>query len=472
MGAFASNSIKMRADLKLFFRNSEKSCLIKEPRWFPMASKTSFAWNSTGKLGSSIQRGTLEKSWSEIFSPNSQALIPMKKPPMVQGIAERSMERKVSVDGLKSAGGWRRIDGREEGEAAYRKKKRYGSFEKGVIPPPIRPDERSTELHPYSPGLCTSLSPGGWPPILDLPISKRIPGSIWFSIKVKESEEGRGGWVDVEVIGVELGCIGRGLVGVEEVGLLRFTQTLTPTYPEVWLNQQSFFLKLGQTLHKLSNQELAWMMLSPRLVGDPYTTIFEWMTNQSKPLQPAHLPMLSDLVDMHRGLYTFLRWWLEERKEGKKGLLVPEELEFLLDPTPTFPQMREYATLTSNPLILEMKGYSNALLPLDIQRPVKQLQIMGNMSSTSVEHRHTTLILSLREKEMYSHQQKSMVKVHGERDLKVLLEMGQIPFLPEPMRIVIWNCRGLARRSFKTNFMHLCQQNKPDLVVLTETQQV
>ena len=60
----------------------------------------------------------------------------------------------------------------------------YGSFEKGVIPPPIRPDERSTELHPYSPGLCTSLSPGGWPPILDLPISKKIPGSIWFSIKV------------------------------------------------------------------------------------------------------------------------------------------------------------------------------------------------------------------------------------------------------------------------------------------------
>nr|WLE73534.1 NADH dehydrogenase subunit 1 [Thonningia sanguinea] len=33
-------------------------------------------------------------------------------------------------------------------------------------------------------GLCTSLFPGGWPPILDLPISKKIPGSIWFSIKV------------------------------------------------------------------------------------------------------------------------------------------------------------------------------------------------------------------------------------------------------------------------------------------------
>nr|YP_010729320.1 NADH dehydrogenase subunit 1 [Microstegium vimineum]WEB60591.1 NADH dehydrogenase subunit 1 [Microstegium vimineum] len=34
------------------------------------------------------------------------------------------------------------------------------------------------------PGLCTSLFPGGWPPILDLPISKKIPCSIWFSIKV------------------------------------------------------------------------------------------------------------------------------------------------------------------------------------------------------------------------------------------------------------------------------------------------
>ncbi|YP_009827558.1 NADH dehydrogenase subunit 1 (mitochondrion) [Trifolium pratense] len=33
-------------------------------------------------------------------------------------------------------------------------------------------------------GPCTLLSPGGWPPILDLPIFKRIPGSIWFSIKV------------------------------------------------------------------------------------------------------------------------------------------------------------------------------------------------------------------------------------------------------------------------------------------------
>ncbi|OIW21677.1 hypothetical protein TanjilG_07829 [Lupinus angustifolius] len=47
-----------------------------------------------------------------------------------------------------------------------------------------RPDERSTELHPYSPGPFTSLSPGGWPPILGLPIFKRIPGSIWLSIKV------------------------------------------------------------------------------------------------------------------------------------------------------------------------------------------------------------------------------------------------------------------------------------------------
>ncbi|KAG9438891.1 hypothetical protein H6P81_021189 [Aristolochia fimbriata] len=60
----------------------------------------------------------------------------------------------------------------------------------GVIPPPIRPDERSTELHPYSPGPCTLLSPGGWPPILDLPISKKIPGSIRFSIKEVSSSAG------------------------------------------------------------------------------------------------------------------------------------------------------------------------------------------------------------------------------------------------------------------------------------------
>nr|AVI15740.1 NADH dehydrogenase subunit 1 [Nymphaea colorata] len=33
-------------------------------------------------------------------------------------------------------------------------------------------------------GPCTSLFPGGWPPILDLPISNKIPGSIRFSIKV------------------------------------------------------------------------------------------------------------------------------------------------------------------------------------------------------------------------------------------------------------------------------------------------
>nr|YP_005090471.1 NADH dehydrogenase subunit 1 [Lotus japonicus]AET62931.1 NADH dehydrogenase subunit 1 [Lotus japonicus] len=33
-------------------------------------------------------------------------------------------------------------------------------------------------------GLCTLLFLGGWLPVLDLPIFKRIPGSIWFSIKV------------------------------------------------------------------------------------------------------------------------------------------------------------------------------------------------------------------------------------------------------------------------------------------------
>nr|AJP33537.1 NADH dehydrogenase subunit 1 [Pinus strobus] len=32
--------------------------------------------------------------------------------------------------------------------------------------------------------LCTLLLPGGRPPIPDLPIFKKIPGSIWFSIKV------------------------------------------------------------------------------------------------------------------------------------------------------------------------------------------------------------------------------------------------------------------------------------------------
>jgi hypothetical protein len=43
-----------------------------------------------------------------------------------------------------------------------------------------RQAKRSTELHSYSPGLCT----GGWLPVLDLPILQKIPGSIWFSIKV------------------------------------------------------------------------------------------------------------------------------------------------------------------------------------------------------------------------------------------------------------------------------------------------
>nr|URP31016.1 NADH dehydrogenase subunit 1 [Platycladus orientalis] len=34
------------------------------------------------------------------------------------------------------------------------------------------------------PSLCTLLFPGGWLPILDLPILNKIPGSIWFSLKV------------------------------------------------------------------------------------------------------------------------------------------------------------------------------------------------------------------------------------------------------------------------------------------------
>nr|ADG85364.1 NADH dehydrogenase subunit 1 [Silene noctiflora] len=33
-------------------------------------------------------------------------------------------------------------------------------------------------------GLCTLLFLGGWLPILDFPLLRRIPGSIWFSLKV------------------------------------------------------------------------------------------------------------------------------------------------------------------------------------------------------------------------------------------------------------------------------------------------
>ena len=71
-----------------------------------------------------------------------------------------------------------------QGGAVWRESFTYGSFEKGVRAPPIRTDEWSTELHPYSSSLCTLLFLGGWLPILDFPILNRIPGSIWFSIKV------------------------------------------------------------------------------------------------------------------------------------------------------------------------------------------------------------------------------------------------------------------------------------------------
>jgi NADH:ubiquinone oxidoreductase subunit H len=63
-----------------------------------------------------------------------------------------------------------------------------------VRAPPIRTDEWSTELHPYSSSLCTLLFLGGWLPILSDPqitiddpleeLISNIPGSIWFSIKV------------------------------------------------------------------------------------------------------------------------------------------------------------------------------------------------------------------------------------------------------------------------------------------------
>ncbi|CAK7328599.1 unnamed protein product [Dovyalis caffra] len=42
---------------------------------------------------------------------------------------------------------------------------RKGWFEDPLVKGKGRPDERSTELHPYSPGPCTSLSPGGAQPV-------------------------------------------------------------------------------------------------------------------------------------------------------------------------------------------------------------------------------------------------------------------------------------------------------------------
>ncbi|XP_056685700.1 uncharacterized protein [Spinacia oleracea] len=52
---------------------------------------------------------------------------------------------------------------------------------------------------------------------------------------------------------------------------------------------------------------------------------------------------------------------------------------------------------------------------------------------------------------------------------KKFKEFSRTRNTPDPMIIVAWNCRGMARRGFRTNLYHLYTEHRPDIIILTET---
>lgn len=64
--------------------------------------------------------------------------------------------------------------------------------------------------------------------------------------------------------------------------------------------------------------------------------------------------------------------------------------------------------------------------------------------------------------------QVGLVNLWDQEQTGTIQALRHKPYLPNNMSTLYWNARGLARSTFKSNFLHLISHNMPDLVILAE----
>ncbi|XP_074268116.1 uncharacterized protein LOC141591623 [Silene latifolia] len=188
-------------------------------------------------------------------------------------------------------------------------------------------------------------------------------------------------------------------------------------------------------------------------------------------LEPAHLSDLSDLPTLSPVLLCFLKWFLKEWHTFHPSLTIPPELQFLIDPTPILPRLRRVFLLSSTSKKVIAASFSNSIVNFRTLSLMAELDVKVSWERVpALDHRKISLTLC-----GINHQPSCACPNRGPDGAEEEVcprapdELTNAPLMPASMNILYWNCRGIARPSFRTHLSYLINAHNPSIVILSET---
>ncbi|CAO2821232.1 unnamed protein product [Amaranthus hypochondriacus] len=182
----------------------------------------------------------------------------------------------------------------------------------------------------------------------------------------------------------------------------------------------------------------------------------------------THLPNIDDLRGFNHLLGDGWEKWLINMPSHQKEI-VQKDLLFLVDPALILSPFRDFLRLTSPCTTLNIAGFTNALLHLVSDKNSHQLLI----SAVSTDGENCLLMCSLKLQQLtdsfFSPSLNKVMPRAAHVPPHVLWERTMITNNPNPISILVWNARGIARPSFRENILHLISSHNPAVICLSET---
>uniref|UniRef100_A0A803LHZ1 Uncharacterized protein n=1 Tax=Chenopodium quinoa TaxID=63459 RepID=A0A803LHZ1_CHEQI len=242
-----------------------------------------------------------------------------------------------------------------------------------------------------------------------------------------------------------------------------------PTFPEVIFNNMDIYLKTPSKWYKFSLHKLRHFILYPHLVSPPFQEML-MVEKEGQKMIPTLLPDLAALKAMCPVLEAFVRWWLQHAQLKSLPWVVPPSLAFVVDPAMTLPQVRNIYTLKDYSLKITAGQFTNSLVVAQTQMGFRQLEVLTNcLLDLKLDQGIMEAIFTPRNSYLHSVVEGKFVAVGTSTVQETRKELFLQNFLPEPMIGIAWNARGISRKGFLSNSLHLFAEHSPDLLFISET---
>lgn len=227
-----------------------------------------------------------------------------------------------------------------------------------------------------------------------------------------------------------------------------------------------YYLKSQSERIRIPPVQIRSFILTPEVVDLPYLGMV-MARKEGGEMVPSVIPDIRDLEAICKEAATFLKWWLMTERGAKNQLIVPRELQFMVDPVPVLPQLRAEYTLSFESLTSTFDYSSNGLWIVSTIEKIPQVEILAAMKGEE-EIWETTITVNPRMTGVLNVEAwEFMDQLRNENQMESVEDSVHCP-TPFPMIIVAWNARGIARFGFNENVKHLIREHTPDILILTE----